>query len=146
MPLAAPALKSQLSSAFANPPPSHAACAQAWASAVQAYASGIVPPSTTVAAAAAVLAGSLATAFQSSNAAPAMESAFAKFAGAVGLGMAGYVPTPPPGQVGFAAQFSGPKPATHAAAGEAIGGLIDMWMRTGLSTLAAPPGTVVPWS
>jgi hypothetical protein len=146
VPLALPALTSGLESCFASPPPSHAACAQAWANAVVSYASAIVPASTTVAAAGTALASSLATAFQADNAAPAMESAFAQFAASVGLGMAGFVPTPPPGPVDFAAQFGGPKPATHGAAAQQIAGRIDAWMRSGIATLAAPPGTVIPWT
>jgi hypothetical protein len=75
-----------------------------------------------------------------------MESAFASFGATVGLGMAGFVPTPPAGPVGFASQFSGPKPATAQAAATAIAAIIDAWMRTGLSTLIAPPNTAVPWT
>lgn len=75
-----------------------------------------------------------------------MESAFATFAVTVGGGMAGYAPTPPPSPVGFASQFGGPKPETAAAAASAIASLIDTWMKTGLSTLIAPPNTVVPWT
>ncbi len=144
MPLALPALTSGLESCFASPPPSHAACAQAWSNAVASYAAGIAPPSTSVTAAAAALASSLATAFQSDNAAPAMESAFSQFAASVGLGMAGFIPTPPPGPVGFADQFAGPKPATHGAAAQQIGARIDTWMKPGTATLVAPPGTVLP--
>lgn len=145
MPLAATGLKSQLASIAADPPATAPACAQAWADAVQAYAAGIVPPSTTVSAASATLAGDLSSAFQSSDAAPAMEIAFAAFAVSVGGGMAGFVPTPPAGPVGFGPQFAGPKPETHGAAGEAIGGLIDTWLRTGTATPAAG-GSPIPWS
>jgi hypothetical protein len=99
-----------------------------------------------VAGAAAALQSSLASAFGTTDCAPAMESAFAAFAVTVGGGMAGYVPTPPPAPVGFASQFAGPKPATHASAASAIASLIDTWMKTGLSTLVAPPNTIVPWS
>jgi hypothetical protein len=146
MPLAAPALKSQLRTCFENPPPDAAGCAQAWAAAMTAYATGIVPPSPAVAGAASTLQGTLAAAFGAPNAAPAMESAFTSFAATVGLGMAGFVAVPPPAPVGFAALFSGPKPATHQAAADSIGGAIDTWMKTGVSTLIAPPNTVTPWS
>lgn len=146
MPLALSALQSGIENVAANPPATAAQCAQAWADAVQAYAAGIVPPSATVAAAAAALAGGLASAFQSPAAAPGMEAAFAAFAGSLGGGMAGYVPTPPAGPVGFADQFAGPAPPSHAAAASAVAGRIDTWLRTGLSTLIAPPFTVVPWS
>lgn len=146
MPLALPALQSGLESAFASPPATVPQCAQAWADAVQSWAAGIMPASTTVAAAAATLAGALTSAFQAPAAAPGMESAFAAFAASVGLGMAGFAPTPPVAPVGFAQQFGGPHPATHAAAAQAIAGLIDAWMRTGIGTLIAPPNTPVPWS
>ena len=146
MPLALPALTSGLQSCFASPPATRLACARAWADAAVAYATGIAPPSTTVTTAGDALAAALSSAFDSPNSAPAMESAFAQFAATVGLGMAGFLPTPPVAPVGFAPQFAGPKPATHADAAQQIGGLIDTWIRTGFSTLAAPPGTVVPWS
>jgi len=146
MPLNIAALQSGLESAFASPPATVAECAQAWADAVQSWASGILPASTTVSAAAAALSGALASAFSSPAAIPGLEAAFATFAGSVGLGMAGYVPVPPPSPVGFAAQFGGPHPPTHAAAAQAIAGLLDAWMRTGTGTLVAPPNTVIPWS
>jgi len=146
MPLALPALTSQLQSLFASPPATRLACARAWADACTAHAIGIVPPSTTVTTAGDALAAALTTAFDSPNAAPAMESAFAQFAAAVGLGMAGFVPVPPPGPVGFDPQFAGPKPATHADAAQQIGARIDAWLRTGISTMLAPPNTPIPWS
>lgn len=146
MPLVVATLQSALASAFAAPSPDYVSCAQAWANAMVSYASPIVPASTTVQAAGTALAGSLASAFAAPSAIPGMESAFSAFAASVGLGMVGFAPAPPPAPVGFAQQFSGPKPATHSAAAQAIAGLIDAWMRTGLSTLLAPPNTVVPWS
>jgi hypothetical protein len=146
MPLNASALSSGLASLFSNPPPSAAACAEQRASAAQSWAAGIVPPSAAVAAAKSALQSALAGAFGAPNAAPAMESAFASFAVTVGGGMAGYVPTPPAGPVGFAAQFDGPKPATANAAASAIASKIDVWMKTGIATLVAPPNTVVPWT
>lgn len=146
MPLNESALSGGLTSLFSNPPPSAAACAEQWASATQSWASGIVPASTTVASAAATLRSSLASAFGVPDSAQAMESAFATFAASVGAGMTGFVPTPPPAPIGFASQFSGPKPATASDAAHAISTRIDTWMRTGLSTLIAPPNTVTPWS
>jgi hypothetical protein len=146
MPLVLSALSSGLQSVFANPPATAAACANGWASAVSSWASAIIPASTTVSSAVSTLRGALASAFASPNDASALESAFAAFAVAVGGGMVGYVPTTPPAPVGFATQFSGPKPATAAAAASAIASLIDAWMRTGIGTLVAPPNTPVPWS
>lgn len=98
-------------------------------------------------AAQATLAGALASAFAAPNAIPAMESAFAAFAVTVGVGMAPtFAAVPPAAPVGFAGQFGGPPPATHAAAASAIASLIDTWMRTGISTLVAPPNTPTPWT
>lgn len=146
MPLNLSALSSGLQSTFADPPASAAGCAQGWTNAVQSWATGIVPPSAGVAGAVSTLQGALASAFAGTDAASALESAFSAFAVTVGLGMAGYAPTPPPGPVGFASQFAGPKPATHADAASAIAALINTWMKSGLSTLLVPPNTVVPWS
>jgi len=148
MPLALPALTSQLQSLFANPPPDAAACAQAWGNAMGAYASAVIPASTTVAAAASALSAALAGPFGAPNAAPAMESAFAQFALTVGGGMAaaGFAAVPPPAPVGFAPLFAGPKPASHADAAQSIAGQIDTWMKTGTATLVAPPNTLVPWT
>lgn len=146
MPLALPALTSGLQSLFAEPPPDAASCANAWGSAVESWSAGIVPASTTVSGAVSTLTSSLSSAFAAPDAAPAMESAFAAFAVTVGGGMVGYAPTPPPAPVGFASQFSGPKPASAADAASQIASLIDTWMRTGLSTLLVLPNTVVPWN
>lgn len=146
MPLNLSALSSGLQSTFSDPPGGYNACAQAWADAVQSWCSSIVPPSATVASAAATLATALASAFSSPNAVPGIESAFSAFAAAVGLGMAGYAPTPPAGTVGFASYFAGADATTHAQAASELAALIDPWMKTGLSTLLVPPNTVVPWS
>ncbi len=146
MPLSLSSLQSGLQSLFAAPPSDAAGCASGWSSAVQGWASGIVPPSSTVSTACGTLTGALTAAFLTPAAAPLMEAAFAAFAVTVGGGMAGFAPTPPPAPVGFAAQFAGPKPPTHAAAASAIAGLIDSWMKTGIATLVAPPNTPVPWS
>lgn len=148
MPLVAASLANALQSEFAAPPATSAQCAQAWADAVSSYAAAIVPPSTTVSAAASALAGALAGAFASPAAAPGMESAFAAFAASVGAGMAaaGFSAVPPPAPVGFAQQFAGAKPETHTQAAQAIATLIDTWMRTGVAVLIAPPNTPQPWA
>jgi hypothetical protein len=146
MPLNAAGLQSDLEALFAEPPATAAECAQAWADAAEAWASGIVPPSTTVSAAKAALAASLGGAFATPAAAPLMETAFLTFATAVGLGMAGYAPVPPPAPIGLAVQFAGPKPPTHAAAAQQIGSLLDLWMKTGTATLLVPPFTILTWS
>lgn len=146
MPLDLPSLVSGLDSVASAPPDTSAEAAQEWADAVEAFAVAVVPASTTVAAAAATLSIALAAAFGSPPAAAAMEVAFAAFAVTVGGGMAGFTAVPPPLPVGFAAQFAGPNPSTHAAAATAIGGIIDTWMRTGTATPISPPGPPVFWS
>ena len=137
-------LASSLAGGFASPGSSYAACAQQWADSVVSYAAAITPPSTSVLGAKTALQASLAGAFAAPDAIGGMEAAFTQFAAAVGLGMAGFVPAPPLGPVGFAAQFGGPHPATHADAGLAIAGRIDTWLRTGSATPVSG-GTPVPW-
>lgn len=101
---------------------------------MEAYAENVVPLSGSVSAARDALASALTTAFESEAAAPLMETAFAAFAQTVGGGMAGYVATPPPGPVGFAAQFLKPFPETHAEAGSAIADIVHNWMTSGTAT------------
>jgi hypothetical protein len=147
MPLLLPSLQSGLQAVFAAPEATAAACAQKWADAVKTYAAGVVPASTAVTAAATALSTSLASAFASLEdpyGIDAMETAFTTFGAAVGAGMAGFVAVPPPGPVGFAAQFA-THPATHAAAATAIAGKINTWMKTGTAAPVAggPPAN---WS
>lgn len=143
-------LEQGLTDAFANPPASASGCGEAWANAVKAYCSAVVPPVLTPAieSAASALAGALGGAFSSPSAIGSMESAFAAFGAALALGMAPtFAGVPPAGPVGFASQFGGPAPTTHGAAASAIAGRIDSWMRTGSATLVAPPNTPIPaWS
>lgn len=157
MPLAIGALKASpgLPGAGANTAaPSGAAAAQLWATAVGAWAAGIVPASVGVAAAQSALQATLAglfgtprsTAGEIATLAGALESAHVAFATAVGLGMAGYTPVPPPGPIGFLAILTaGPRDSSQEAADE-IADALDAWMRTGTATLIAPPNTVTPWS
>jgi len=146
MPLNLFELKTRLEALFAAPPPTREQCAQTWADAVQAYAVAILPASTTVTAAAAALSPALASAFATPLAGAGIDAAFAAFAATVGGGMLGYTPVPPVTPLGTALQFSGPKPATHAAAASQIGDLIHAWLTTGVSTLVAPPYTPQTWS
>lgn len=146
MPLNLASLQSSLESLFSSPGPSAAACAQAWADAVQGYAAAVVPPSTTVAAGIPALASSLASAFGSPSAAPGFDAAFAAFAVTVAGGM---LPTftgvPPPAPLNIASLLGVTRPS-HAAAAAAFAALIDAWFRTGTGVLVVPPNTVVPWS
>jgi len=141
-------LQADIEALAENPGDTIAACAQQWAEAVGSYASGVVPASTTVATAQTALQAALTAAFATPAAAAAMELAFTAFATTVALGMvgAGFTGVPPPGPVGFAAQFAGAKPTTHAQAGQQLGTLIDAWMRTGTAVLIAPPNTPVTWT
>ncbi|MEQ9075558.1 MAG: hypothetical protein RLP09_17005 [Sandaracinaceae bacterium] len=145
MPLDLPVLTAELQAVAAEPPSTVAECAASWAAAAGDHALGVVPASSTVAVAASALEAALVTAFSAGAAAPGMETAFASFAVTIGGGMAGFVPTPPAGPVGFATQFAGPKPATHAAAAGAVAALIDTWMRTGTATPSGG-GAPVSWS
>lgn len=132
----------------ADYPATRIACAQAWADAAQAWAAGIVPASTAVTAAAASLATALNSAFggaSSAAVASAMESAFLAFATAIGVGMAGYTPVPPPGPIGFSTLFA-TNASTRQAGVDKVADALDTWMRTGSSTLIAPPNTVVDWT
>jgi hypothetical protein len=146
MPLNPAGLQSDLEALVAEPPATRAACAQAWADAVQAYASGLVPASTTVASAAATLASSLESAFASPSAAAPFDAAFTSFAAAVAVGQAPtFTGVPPAAPLGIAALLGSPQP-THAAAAAAFASLIDTWAKTGTAVLVAPPNTVVPWT
>lgn len=145
MPLLPAGLSSDLEALAADPPDTAAGCAQAWADAMETYAAGIVPASTTVSAAAAALAAALTGAFEARPAAALLETAFLTFATTVGGGMAGFTPTPPPGPVGFVALFAGPNATTHAAGAAAMSGIIDTWMRTGTATPSGG-GPAVAWS
>ena len=145
-------LKDQLQVFFSNPPIATPDCAAQWATIMEAYASGIVPPSLGVSAAATALTGALTAAFISGPAAvvPGVEAAFLAFATAVGVGMAPtFTGTPPPAPVGFAVELAKP-PAlwatTHEDAAILWANMIHTWMTTGIATLVAPPNTPVPWS
>jgi hypothetical protein len=154
-------LRDDLESLFADPPwilsgdevdvtATRAACAQAWADAMESYASQIAvgpvsPASTTVVAAAAALSTALAAAFALPDATSALEMAFDAFATTVGGGMApAFTATPPPAPVGFAGQLATMQ-SSHAEAASAWRTLIDTWMRTGTAT---PSGGGAPasWS
>jgi len=147
MPLNPSGLQSSLESLFASPPASAAECAQAWADAVGSYAAGIIPASTTVAAAAAALVAPLQSAFGSPSAASAFDAAFTTFGAMVAAGQLPlFTGLPPPAPLGIATLFASPQP-THAAAAAAFAALIDAWSRTGSATLVLPPNTPVPsWS
>jgi hypothetical protein len=147
MPLNPASLSSALGDLFAKPPSDRASCAQAWADAVGSYAASVVPPSTTVSAAASTLSGALASAFGSPAAAAPMESAFTTFATTVAGGMtaAGFTGVPPAGPVGFSSLL-GTIQASAGTAASAWASAIDTWMKTGVAVLIAPPNTPQQWA
>ncbi len=126
-------------------PPTVAECAKVWADAVKLFAVGVVPPSTTVSAAAASLQSALVGAFSSPAAAPAMEAAFLAFATTMGGGMAGYVAVPPTAPVGFAQLFAASDPNTREQGIQSVANAIMKWAKLGTATLIAPPFTVLTW-
>lgn len=149
MPLSVPALLEALPGAAGRPGPASVADAAAqWAAAMQAYVAAIIPFSTTIEAATLVLEAGLATAFAARPAVALMESAFAQYAVALGGGMAGagFVATPPPAPVGFAALFAMGPAATREEGLQRLAAQIDVWMKTGIAALSAPPNTPQPWA
>lgn len=146
MTLVASSIQNSLQALSETPGATIADCAQLWANAVQSYAAAIAPPSTTVAAAGALLATQLTAAFALPAAAPAMDAAFTAFAVTLGAGMLpGFVAVPPPAPVGFSLLFAEPYPTTAAEFGQRVGSRIDLWMRTGTAT-PVPSGSPLPWS
>jgi hypothetical protein len=128
--------------------------AQVWAAAVGAWAVGIIPPSAAVAAAQTALQSTLEGLFSTPRSQPAevaalanaMNAAHLVFATTVGTGMVGFVPVPPVSPLNFAAILqASPRDDSQLAANE-IANMLDAWMRTGISTMIAPPNTPVPWS
>jgi hypothetical protein len=144
MPLDPDGLEDDIEAIFAAPG-STSENAAAWAAAMESYASGILPASAAVSAAASTLEAALAAAFVVPlGAAPLMEAAFAAFAVTVGGGMAGFVPTPPPSPVGFAT-LAPELPETAAEGAAAWAPLIHSWLTTGTSTPSVG-GSPVTWS
>lgn len=149
MPLNTTALNAGLLQLFSSPPDTTNGCAAAWAQAMEDYAVGIFPPSTTVSAAATALEAELLTVFQSNDSKdmlPLMETAFANFATLVGTGMAAanWAAVPPPGDIGFSA-YCDITIATHAEAAADFTTRINAWMITGTATLTVPPFTFTNW-
>jgi hypothetical protein len=146
MPLNPPGLESDLEALFRQPPPTAAACAQAWADAIVDYTTGVIPASTTVSGGKATLTSSLQAAFSSPDAAPGVDAAVLAFATTVAGGMAPtFTGTPPSAPLGIMSLLL-LKRETHAEAAAAFASHIDTWMKTGTATLVAPPNTVVTWT
>jgi hypothetical protein len=140
-------LKDDLKDLVTSPPPSAAAAAQAWATAVRSYAGGVLPVAAApaVAAAAGVLQTALVAAFATPSAAAAMEAEFMAFGASVGLAMApAFVATPPAGPVGFVTLFATKRSSANAGAA-AVSGAIDAWMKTA-TAVPSVGGAAVPWA
>jgi len=146
LPLNVASLQSDLEALFSNPPLTAAECAQAWANAVQAYASGVVPASTTVSAAASTLATALQSAFGTPNALTGFDTAFLTLAATVASGMLPtFVGVPPAAALGIDALFDAPQ-ASHGAAAGTFASHIDVWLRTATASLVLPPFTSTTWT
>lgn len=152
MPLNKAALQSDLLDLFESPPDSAEGCAAAWGDAVESHATDVFPESSTVTAAANVLAATLANLFVTetpvSNAASfaaKMETAFLTYATAVGAGMSpAYTATPPAGSVGFYSLFLTARGTAEEAASD-FADAIHAWMLTGTATQTTSPFSTVNW-
>lgn len=141
-------LLGDLNTLFSGPPDSISGCAQAWGDLMESYSVGVIPPCTTVSAAASALTAELtSTVFPNSASAsmiPLLETAFANFALVIAGGMAPtYIALPPAGLVGFASLTTA---SSHLVGAINFFILIDAWMKTGTATLAVPPFTAVTWT
>lgn len=111
-----------------------------WANALEAAATGVTPPSTTVAAARAALEASMAGSFNDMTGA-AFLAAFQAFAAALATGMAPtFIATPPPSPP----VLNSPMPALSDALDAHAAALIA-WLQTGTATPAAG-GAPVNWA
>lgn len=121
-------LRADLLSLFQAPPLTIALCATDWADAMGSYAAAVVPVSTTVAAAQAVLDVDVAAALALSGAAVAiaLDAAYLTFAGAVFGGMVGGSPAAPAGPPGWPAQLAITQ-NSHGDGADAFRDMLDTW-------------------
>lgn len=148
MPMLIAALQNGLPGAGgADYPATRTACANAWGDAVQSWMVGVIPASTTVAAATVTLKTALDAAFAAPAAAALMETAFAAFAGTVAAGMlaGGWAAAPPVAPVNIAAVFALPAPTTRQEGVNRVATALDTWARTALATPTLG-GPAVNWS
>jgi len=158
MPLDLATLNADLVELATNPTDSFAGQAAAWAGANENHVKGIIPILVDEGAAATVvLEAQLVTAFTAmaeEGATPAgnavlLEAAFVQYAAQLIIPPNRdplYTHVVPPAPVGFAPLFAAGASQTIEEFATSFSSLIDIWMKTGTSTLIAPPFTVVNWS
>jgi hypothetical protein len=150
MPLVSSILQQGLKTIFtpATMPKDIAAAASDWATAVDNYASSVVPPSTTAAAA--------KSAFQSimmgvdpntQNGIPLLIAAFTAYATQLGLGMAPtFTGTPPPLPLNIVpVTILGLNGGSADDCAALFATITDAWFRTGLA-INNSSGVTIPWS
>lgn len=121
-----------------------------WSAAVQAYVSGIIPPSTTIAPSIESFKSLMLTINpQAQNALIVLPQAFAAQAATMAGGMAGagFTGVPPAAPLNLQPAWNiGTAGGSAAQVLAAMVPLIDAWYRTGIAILIAPPNTPMPWS
>lgn len=127
-------------------PANMADAADMWADVADALFQGVVPPSTTGAAARSAFIATLLPASPSNPIGVALlDAAFLAYAGVLAGGMAPlYIGTPPPSLPGLSGLLTAPSDNAQAVAAQ-IAGLLSPWGLTGIATLVAPPFTASPW-
>ena len=136
MPVDAAGLNEDLENLFKpeNHPASAAEAAKQWAAVIGKYATGVAPPSTTVAAAQMALEPAFLAALQQPfpDSAAALDAAFVAFAATIFGGMPPPPPPPPPPPAagpGWAAQLGNSEPSSESAAAS-FTTFIDTWFRS----------------
>ena len=150
MPLDTATLKTDLEALFATPSIVATTLATQWSDAFEAWAGTVTPVTSAATAAAATLNTALIPIFATvgvpATKLAAMDTAFAAFANAIGLGMApAFTPVSPPLTPGFVAEAAPPFPTTHLAASIKWGDFYDTWFKTGEATPSGG-GSPVPWT
>ena len=118
-----------------------------WSGAIDVYAgANILPASTTAIAAKTALQSSMSLITSPAMATTQVQVSFAAYAVSIGLGMTGFLATPPPLPLDLSPVavlgFSG---ATSAACIALAATIIDTWFRTGLAA-PLPSGTPINWN
>lgn len=131
---------------FVGFPQNQLQMANNWGNALQQYASGIIPPSATLAAAVTAFKNLMAT-MNTSNGLVVFPQAFTTFALTLSTGMQpAFTATPPPAPISLTPVFSIPlQDGTNSTRISTMASIIDAWMRTGIAINNAS-GVSVPWS